>query len=117
VVASNPAVIRVTKYESTLFAVGKPRLRDAIKRGFVYKIVRDPWSVYSFRRLRHYGTLKSISNVAKLEISSFLGIDSDNRSFAKYYPMLGGSVFTKSAKAKNKFINNISKIIKKLQEI
>lgn len=103
--------------ESVMYSEGKTLIKKATQLNYKYKIVRDPVYSYSYRRFRQSGTLKLISNVAKIEISSFLGLDKDNKQLSKYYPMLGGSVFTKSKKEKNKFQKNFSKIIKKIQDL
>lgn len=100
--------------ETIMYSEGKNIIKKAHGLGFVYKIVRDPVYTYSYRRFRHNGTLKLISHVAKIEISSFLGID-DNKKYAKYYPMLGGAVFTKTKQEKSKFLKKIEKFLKKLE--
>lgn len=103
--------------ESVMYSEGKTMIKQASNKGFKYKVVRDPVYTYSYRRFRQNGTLKLISNVAKIEVSSFLGLDKNNNRLSKYYPMLGGSVFVKSKKAKSKFLKNVSKLIKSFQEL
>lgn len=100
--------------ESIDYAEGKSLIQKATKIGFKSKIVRDPSYQFSFRRFRKYGLLNVATRVAKMELAELLGPEFHSLQAKKLYPMLGGSLFTKSKRAKNNFLKNIQKILKKL---
>jgi len=76
------------------------------------KIIKDPEYTFSFRRLRKYGIINIAGRVAKLELAELLGPEFKQIQQKKLYPMLGGTLFSKPKKAKNKFLKNIQKILK-----
>lgn len=97
--------------ESINYAEGKTLIKEAINRGYVSHIVRDPAYIYSFRRLRKFGSITMSSRVARMEIVSLLGQDPLNTKYSKLYPMLGGTLFNKSKRAQNTFLRKIYKLI------
>ncbi len=98
--------------ESTDYAEGKGLISKLDLAGYKTKSVREPQYIFSFRRLRKYGALKMATNIAKMELAEFLGSDFHAQQAKKLYPMLGGTLFNKTRKSKNKFIKNIQKLIK-----
>jgi glycosyltransferase involved in cell wall biosynthesis len=98
--------------ERVNYAEGKPLIQQAILRGYRARSVRDPQYIFSLRRFRKYGILSITSRVAKMELSNLLGPDFHAKQVQKLYPMLGGTLFNKTQKSKNKFIRNIQKILK-----
>lgn len=98
--------------ETINYAEGKSIIQTAVAQGFVSKIYKDPVYTFSFRRFRKYGALTIAGNLAKLELSELLGPDFHNFQAKRLYPMLGGTLFSKPKRAKNKFLKNISKILK-----
>ncbi len=100
--------------ESRNYSEGKSLIQKIITRGYTYKLHRDPIVTYSFRRFRRDGVVKLATNVAKMELSELLGPDYHAKQAKKLYPMLGGSLFNKTRKSKNKFIKNIQKLLKDL---
>lgn len=98
--------------ESVNYAEGKSLIRSASQKGFTSKVVRDPTYTYSFRRLRKFGALGMASRITRMELASLVGKDPHNSKFSELYPMLGGSLFNNSKRAKNRFISNIAKILK-----
>lgn len=98
--------------EGSNYAEGKGIIQSATKHGYSSKMVRDPNYIFSFRRLRKYGVLGVAGRMAKLELSNLLGDDFHNYQATKLYPMLGGTLFNKSKRVKNKFLKNIQKLLK-----
>lgn len=99
--------------ESTNYAEGKTIVQRAINLGVVPKIIKDPTYTFSLRRLRKYGTLGSVGRMVQLELAKFVGgSDFHNYQATKLYPMLGGTFFHTNKKAKNKFLQNITKLLK-----
>lgn len=98
--------------ESVDYAEGKNVIKSATSRGYLYTVFRDPNYTTSFRRFRKFGLLKMAGNVAKMELSELLGPGFHSNQAKKLYPMIGGTLFTKPKKTKNKFIRNIQKILK-----
>lgn len=98
--------------ETVNYAEGKSFIQKAIKLGLKSKVIRDPMYTFSFRRLRKYGILNIAGRVARMELSELLGQDFHAKQVKKLYPMLGGQYFNKPNKAKNKFLKNISKLLK-----
>ena len=98
--------------ESIDYSEGKSIIQPAIKMGYSSFVVRDPIYTTSFRRFRKYGVAKMASHVAKLELAKLLGPEFKSYQTKKLYPMLGGTLFSKPKRAKNKFLKNIAKILK-----
>lgn len=98
--------------EGSNYAEGKGIIQSATLHGYSSKIVRDPNYIFSFRRLRKYGVLGVAGRMAKLELSNLLGDDFHNYQATKLYPMIGGTLFNKPKRVKNKFLKNIQKILK-----
>lgn len=101
--------------ESINYAEGKSLIQTATKLGYRTNVVRDPVYTFSFRRFRKYGLLGVASRMAKMELSEILGPEFHASQAKKLYPMLGGSIFDKNKKAKNKFQKNIIKLLKQLK--
>lgn len=103
----------VGKFDETIYhSEGKTLIQNADKMGYKYKVVRDPTYTFSFRRFRKYGVLNIAGRVAKLELSELLGPEFHSFQAKRLYPMLGGTLFIKPKRAKNKFLKNIAKILK-----
>lgn len=98
--------------ESKNHSEGKTIIRPAITMGYSSRIVRDPAYTTSFRRFRKYGIIKTISNIAKLELAEIFGPEFHGFQAKRLYPMVGGLPLTKNKRVKNKFLKNIAKIIK-----
>lgn len=98
--------------ESIDYAEGKNVIRSATAKGYNYTVFRDPNYTTSFRRFRKFGLLSMAGNVARLELSELLGPGFHSNQARKLYPMIGGTLFTKPKKIKNKFLKNIQKILK-----
>ena len=94
------------------YAEGRTIVQSAVAHGYTIKIFKDPVYTFSFRRFRKYGTLKFASNLAKLQLSELFGQEFHSSQAKKLYPMLGGTLFNKPKRAKNKFLKNIAKILK-----
>ena len=98
--------------ESISYAEGKSLIQAATNQSYKYKVVRDPTYTFSFRRFRKYGVLNIASRMAKMELSELLGPEFHSFQAKKLYPMLGGTLFNKPKRAKNKFLKNIAKLLK-----
>jgi glycosyltransferase involved in cell wall biosynthesis len=102
--------------ETIDYAEGNALLARAMHLGYTAKTVKDPNYEFSFRRLKKYGTAKTISNTVRLQILDLIGIEPGNINLKKIYPMLGGKSYnTKYKIQKNKiskFLKNISKLLK-----
>lgn len=98
--------------ESINYAEGKSLIQSITNLKYKYKVVRDPVYTFSFRRFRKYGVLSIAGRMAKMELSELLGPEFHSFQAKKLYPMLGGTLFNKPKKAKNKFLKNIQKILK-----
>ena len=102
--------------ESMNYAEGKSIMKKAEKQGFTATIVHDPVYIFSFRRFRKYGTLNIASRIARLELTALFGVRQVNTSAAKLYPMVGGSHFAKNKKGQSRFMKNIKKIFRELNQ-
>src|SRR3989339_630701 len=100
--------------ESVNYAEGKSLIQSAISHGYTSKVVRDPVYTYSFRRLRKFGVLSMANRIAKMELSALLNQDLSKTKFTDLYPMQGGSFFDQSARARSRFLTNITKLLKNL---
>lgn len=100
--------------ESIDYAEGKSLIRSIVKQKLKYQIFKDPVYTTSFRRFRKEGVIKIASTLAQMELADLIGPEFHSKQAKKLYPMLGGSVFNKSKKAKNKFLKNIQKILRDL---
>lgn len=65
-------------------------VRRCYKNGYKTLIFRDPMFVYSLRRIRKAGTLKSLQKYAKINIKMLLGAKINGK---KEYPMGGKAVW------------------------
>lgn len=89
---------------------GHDLARRALKAGFVYTVFKDPAYIFSLRRLRKQGALKTITTTAQLEFSRLAGIKIGKRRIRSLYPMNGGSFFDRSDS-----IEILARIAKRLQ--
>ena len=113
IITSNKAYLSVGGFDESInYAEGKGFINTLTKLGYRAKSIKDPQYIFSFRRLRKYGALKLATNIAKMELAELLGSDFHTHQAKKLYPMLGGSLFNKTRKSKNKFIKNIQKLLK-----
>lgn len=103
--------------ENTYFSESKPLIREAKKLGYSYKIYRDPAYYFSFRRIKAYGIMPLISNIAKHEMSNLFGVTLTPSEIKKMYPMRGGSLFDQKITNKNRqrFIKNINRTLSKIK--
>lgn len=85
-------------------------VRRCYKNGYKTLIFRDPMFIYSLRRIRKAGTIKSLQKYAKINIKMLLGakINGDE------YPM-GGRVVWKDEKTEN-LLKEIKKIFDKVKK-
>lgn len=84
-------------------------IRDAVDRGLKFKLLRDPRFIYSLRRLRQSGKLKSAQKYAKLHLKK-LSKTPINQKLE--YPM-GGLVFNDS-KTEGTLFENIQTTMRKV---
>lgn len=98
------------------YAEGMDMMKKARENNFVVKIIKDPSYSFSFRRLRKFGILGIVSRVARIGLSSLLE-GNKNKKARQLYPMLGGALFETDKKNKTKLQRNISKFLKKIQEL
>lgn len=98
--------------ESVNYSEGKTFIQTAQKLKLKSSVFRDPAYQFSFRRMRKFGALRTVANVALIELSSFFGVETNYQSLSKLYPMLGGSSFTKPKQVKNRFLKSISKLLR-----
>lgn len=76
-----------------VIAEGNDIIKKGIKKGHRFEIYKDPTYIFSLRRLRKQGTLKTLGNIAQLEVSRLLGKPIDKKNAARLYPMKGGDFF------------------------
>lgn len=113
VIVSKDAFIKIGGFdESTNYAEGKGFITKMYSLGYDSKSIREPQYSFSFRRLRKYGAMKMATNITKMQLAELLGADFHAQQAKKLYPMLGGTLFNKTRKSKNKFIKNIQKLLK-----
>lgn len=102
--------------EEVNYGEGTIFMDKIIWNNFQAKIIKDPTYTYSLRRIKKYGTAKTINNVFKLQLMDLFGLDQEKIKLAKLYPMLGGNIYTSKYNIKknkiSKFIKNITKILK-----
>jgi glycosyltransferase involved in cell wall biosynthesis len=96
-----------------LWSEGSELLSRAAKQGFYYEIFKNPQYQYSLRRLRKQGTLKSIRNVAKIELSRIINKPIPKHQVAEIYPMKGGGYFT-IEKPSHSLLNKVQEKIKSI---
>ena len=73
-----------TKFDEDLEFVGK-----AYKKGFKFVVFRDPYYIYSFRRLKKEGKMRAFRNYVRLNLKRLMKLKIKQ---SKEYPM-GGSNF------------------------
>ena len=113
IIVTHKAFNSIKGFDETInYAEGKSFIQNIIAKGYTTKIIKDPEYTFSFRRLRKYGIINIAGRVAKLELAELLGPEFKQIQQKKLYPMLGGTLFSKPKKAKNKFLKNIQKILK-----
>ena len=86
----------------------------AIKKGYAYKVFKDPLYTFSLRRLRKIGTFKAIASVAQLELSRITKQKMDFNQIRKLYPMEGGGYFIQNDKL---FFDKIKSRMSKLASL
>jgi glycosyltransferase involved in cell wall biosynthesis len=74
-------------------AEGNDIVKKGIKKGHRFEIYKDPTYIFSLRRLRKQGTLKTLGSIAQLELSRLLGTPLNKKNAARLYPMKGGDFF------------------------
>ncbi len=97
---------------------GRHLAQSIEKIGGISIIFKDPQYTYSLRRLKRFGTLRTISAVAQSEILALMNISLPQKGLTqKLYPMLGGKVYDQkyhiNKKRIPKFIKNIQKLLLK----
>lgn len=101
--------------EQINFTEGAIFLEKAISLNYKVLMLKDPTYIFSLRRFQKYGTVQVISNSLGLQLMDLLGIEHNQKTLKKLYPMLGGGIYrTKSTFKKNKimkYLKNIQKII------
>lgn len=95
---------------------GRALASSIAKIGGISTIFKDPQYVYSLRRLKRFGTLRTISGVAQNEILALLGITPPQKGLIqKLYPMLGGKAYNLKYKINRKripkFLKNIQRLL------
>ena len=71
----------------TKFAEDSEFIRTAFKKGFKFSVFRDPYYIYSLRRLRKEGKMKRLRNYVRLNLKKLIKLKIKQ---SKDYPM-GGS--------------------------
>jgi glycosyltransferase involved in cell wall biosynthesis len=97
------------------YAEGRDVMTKAKQYGLVTKIIKDPSYSFSFRRLRKYGVLGTLTRMARIGISSLLEGDK-NKKARQMYPMLGGALFEVDKKNKITFQKKVAVLLKKIQD-
>lgn len=93
------------------FAEDTEFVRQAFKKGFSFKVFRDPRYVYSLRRFHKLGTIRILQKSALLNLKYLTGQKVDQK---KEYPM-GGGLIEKEVK-KESTSQDLFKTIKKIQK-
>lgn len=91
-------------------AEGNEIVKKAVKKGYRFEIYKDPTYVFSLRRLHKDGTLRTIGNLAQLEINRLSGKITPRAKAARLYPMLGGGFFDQETADQNFFDSLIQKL-------
>jgi len=71
----------------TMFAEDGDFIREAFKKGFKFSVFRDPYYIYSFRRYKKVGKMKTLRNYVRLNLKKLIKLKIKH---SKEYPM-GGS--------------------------
>lgn len=98
------------------YAEGRDIMNKAKKHNLHVERIKDPTYSFSFRRLRKFGVLGTLTRMAKIGLSSLIEGDT-NKKARQLYPMLGGALFEVDKKSKNSFQKKIQSIIKKIQNL
>lgn len=85
-------------------------VRRCYKNGYKTSIFRDPMFIYSLRRVRKAGTIKSLQKYVKINIKMLLGAKINGNE----YPM-GGKAVWKDKRTEN-LLNEIKKIFDKVKK-
>lgn len=98
-------------------AEGRYLVQSIAKQGGISTIFKDPQYTYSLRRLKRFGTLRTISAVAQSEILALMNLSLPQKGLTqKLYPMLGGKVYDQKYRINKKripqFLKNIQKLLK-----
>jgi len=96
---------------------GRVIIQSVRNLGGKLEIYKDPQYTYSLRRLKNYGTLRTISALVQNELLGLIGIKAPQKGYVqKLYPMLGGGVYnskyTINKKKVPKFLKNIQGLLK-----
>lgn len=102
--------------ENVFFAESRPLIKQAKKLGYRYTVYHDPVYTFSFRRIREFGVLSLLENIAQHELARLSGNKLTAKQVRQMYPMHGGSLFDEkiSQRNKNRFIKNIDKALSKI---
>lgn len=95
--------------ESLAWGEGSDLLRRAVQRNMYFEVTRDPKYVYSLRRLRKQGTLKSARNVAVIELARLRNKTLPKEKATYLYPMEGGKYFDMLDKSSTTRIRDVVK--------
>lgn len=90
---------------------GSDLIRRAVRKKYSYEVVRDPKYTYSLRRLRKQGTLKSVRNIAFIELARLRKREFPREMASYLYPMEGGAYFDKFDEKSALRLKNIVKKI------
>jgi glycosyltransferase involved in cell wall biosynthesis len=77
---------------SITFGEDSELIRRTVKKGYKYKLFRDPQFIFSLRRFRKEGTLKAIQKISRLDLDLIFNKYPHNSE--KIYPMIGGAYYT-----------------------
>ena len=100
------------------FAEDAQFVRDGCEKGYIYTIFRDPKYIYSLRRFRQHGTIKTLQKYAMLNLKFFTKQKVNQKT---EYPM-GGHVFSQfpqqlpNISKKPKLLEKIRNILTQLEE-
>lgn len=74
-------------------AEGRALNLKARKMKYTFTIFKDPWYIYSFRRIHKYGPIQLLGNNVFNEIANLFAVPVSRKQVNDLYPMVGGSYF------------------------
>lgn len=97
------------------YAEGRWLLEKAKRKGYSYKVYKDPVFEYSMRRIRRYGLLRIMKSLAKYEISRLLSIPMTQLEVNRLYPMDGGAIARMPYRKRRQFQVKVQSFVKQMR--
>lgn len=117
IVISSKSFSKINGFNDQIdYAEGRDIMNKAEKHLLQVERIKDPTYAFSFRRLRKFGVLGTLTRMARIGLSSLIE-GNTNKKARQLYPMLGGALFEVDKKNKNSFQKKFQSILKKLQEL